>query len=345
MSYRGRYDIFDPRRIKTYPVSSRQNKVSIDDLVRPADALEMDPACPVETTALVAEIAGIIVDARRKNRPVILFTGAHLIKNGLGPLVVDLIDRGMVTLVAGNGATSIHDFELTMIGETSESVPNALPKGLFGMAFEFAYWNAAVARGFAEGLGLGESLGRMIEDAAFRGRSLTVIDGAEDLTFPHRDVSILSMGYRRAVPVTIHVGIGADVVDQHASFDGAAKGGASGRDFLIFANEIARMADGGVVLNIGSAVTGPEVLLKAVSMAANIGKGPRGLITADFDMRPASPQAMTDESSPAYYFRDQKSVVTRIPQSFGGCGYYIEGNQKATLPILYREIMRRIPPT
>jgi hypothetical protein len=129
------------------------------------------------------------------------------------------------------------------------------------------------------------------------------------------------------------------VIDQHASFDGQAKGGCSGRDFLIYANEITKLTSGGVVLNIGSAVTGPEVLLKAVSMAANVGSVPRGILTADFDVREHDPRQMNDESAPCYYFRDQKSVVTRIPQAVGGRGLYIRGDQKQTFPFLYKQIM------
>jgi hypothetical protein len=130
------------------------------------------------------------------------------------------------------------------------------------------------------------------------------------------------------------------VIDQHPSFDGRAKGGCSGRDFLIYTNEIAGLTDGGVVLNIGSAVTGPEVLLKAVSIAANTGSVQNGIFTADFDLRDRDPAAMSDESSQGYYFRDQKSVVTRIPESFAGKGFYIQGNQKQTFPLLYKKTIQ-----
>ena len=149
---------------------------------------------------------------------------------------------------------------------------------------------------------------------------------------------MLAACYRREVPFTVHAGIGTDVIDQHPSFDGQAKGGCSGRDFLIYTNEVARLVRGGVVLNIGSAVTGPEVLLKAVSMAANVGCVPRDILTADFDLRRHDPQQMTNESTQGYYFRDQKSVVTRIPQAFGGRGFYICGNQRQTVPFLYQRI-------
>jgi hypothetical protein len=159
--------------------------------------------------------------------------------------------------------------------------------------------------------------------------------------FAHSEVSVLAVCYENAVPFTVHVGIGTDVIDQHPSFDGQAKGSCSGRDFLIYTQEISQMTEGGVVLNIGSAVTGPEVLLKAASMAANAGNGPRNIITANFDLRHHDSRAMGNESEQGYYYRDQKSVVTRIPQAFTGKGYYIQGNQKQTFPLLYRKMMEQ----
>ncbi|MEN8251151.1 MAG: hypothetical protein ABFS32_19620, partial [Bacteroidota bacterium] len=144
------------------------------------------------------------------------------------------------------------------------------------------------------------------------------------------------------VPVTIHVGIGTDVLDQHEWFDGSAKGGCSGRDFLIYTEEIAKLTEGGVILNVGSAVTGPEVFLKAASMVGNIGKVPKNLVTANFDLRPYNPSVFKDENSVGYYYRDQKSIVTRVPEAYHGSGYYVQGNQKDTLPHLYKEIIKLI---
>ena len=160
-------------------------------------------------------------------------------------------------------------------------------------------------------------------------------------SFSRPQVSVLAACYENNIPFTVHVGIGTDVIDQHPSFDGQAKGGCSGRDFLIYTNEITKFTNGGVILNIGSAVTGPEVLLKAVSMAANAGTVPNDIITADFDLRDHEPKAMGDESKECYYFRDQKSIVTRIPQGFKGKGFYIQGNQKQTFPLLYKKIVEQ----
>jgi hypothetical protein len=295
---------------------------------------------PTGVRGKIKKTADSIVSDRKLGKPVLLFSGAHLIKNGLGPLVIDLIKRDMITLVAGNGATAIHDFELALIGETSEHVPSALGQGEFGMAYEFTYINTALSFGNQYNLGYGEALGRMICDESFRKKILTSIAHADSARcFPYADVSLLAVCYERNIPFTVHAGIGLDVIDQHSSFDGQAKGGCSGRDFLIYTNEAAKLTQGGTVLNIGSAVHGPEVLLKAVSMAANVGKTPCNITTADFDLRSLDATGIADESSEGYYFRDQKSIVTRVPDAFKGLGYYIQGNQKQTVPFLYKQIV------
>ncbi len=343
MQYNGKYNVFDSSKIDTYPLGTRSNKVTLNDLVRPMDIENITIDLPEKTCSDIETIAGVVVSSRKAEKPVVLFTGAHLIKNGLSPLLADLVRRGLVTLVAGNCATAIHDFELALIGQTSENVPNALGKGQFGMAYEFAYMNCALSIGNKYKLGCGESLGRMMCDEDFRNEVLALVgEVSSPLSFYCPLASVLSACYGNEVPFTVHVGIGTDVIDQHPSFDGQAKGGCSGRDFLIYTNEIARLTDGGVLLNIGSAVTGPEVLLKAVSMAANAGSIPNNIITADFDLRDHEPKAMSDESSQGYYFRDQKSIVTRIPQAFNGKGFYIQGNQKQTFPLLYKKIIERL---
>ena len=341
MDYSGRYNAFDLGRVNTYPLNTRLNKVTLDDLVRPEDVDDIALELPGKTCDEIEDIAWAIVSSRQAGRPVVIFTGAHLIKNGLGPLLAEMVKRGLVSLVAGNCAAAIHDFELALIGQTSENVPDALSKGRFGMAREFAYFNYAMSVGNKYKLGLGESLGRTICDEDFRREVLaSAAEGDLPDTFAHPEVSLLVACYENNVPFTIHVGIGTDVVDQHPSFDGQAKGGCSGRDFLIYTNEIAGLTNGGVVLNIASAVTGPEVLLKAVSIAANTGSVPNGILTADFDLRDRDPGAMSDESSQGYYFRDQKSVVTRIPHSFAGKGFYIQGNEKQTFPLLYKKTIQ-----
>jgi hypothetical protein len=343
MDYQGRYKAFDPRQITTYPLRDRRNKVTLSDLLFPGDLDTLELAVPEPVHENVRRVAESVVAARRQRRPVMLFAGAHLIKNGLGPLLLDLVERRFVTLVAGNAATAIHDFELALIGQTSENVPAALDKGLFGMAYEFAYINMALSVGNQQRLGFGETLGRLICDETFRKPVAALLARDDSVTqFAHPEVSVLAACYRHEIPFTVHAGIGTDVIDQHPSFDGQAKGGCSGRDFLIYTQEVTRLTAGGVVLNVGSAVTGPEVLLKAVSMAANAGHVPRDILTADFDLREHEPQQMTDEAAQGYYFRDQKSVVTRIPQAFGGTGLYVRGDQKRTFPLLYKAIIEAL---
>jgi len=340
MRYNGRYNLFDPHNLTTYPLAGRRNKVTLDDLVRP-NALPDLPAAPVDS--VIDELAESVAEARRADRPVLLFSGAHAIKNGLGRLLIDLVRRGVLTLVAGNGATAIHDFELAMIGQTSEDVPRGLQKGRFGMAREFACFNAAIREADRNRLGLGEGLGRMICESTFRHAAAAHLpEGLGCTEFGHPEVSVLAACHQVGVPFTVHVGIGTDVIDQHPSFDGGAKGATSGRDFLIFVDHVTHLAGGGVVINLGSAVTGPEVLLKAVSMAANVGRGPAGIVTADFDLRPHDPGQMADETAAGYYYRDQKSVVTRIPEAFGGRGLYIHGNQKDTFVRFYWRIVDRM---
>jgi hypothetical protein len=339
MQYQGKHPIFDPSRLHTYPLATRQNKVHWTKLYTPQSVLNSTPATP-EIAATVTPVAQAIKRARANDWPVVLFSGAHVLKNGFGPLIIDWMERGILTLYAVNTAGTIHDFELALIGETSEYVPDVLGRGEFGMAYEFAYINEAIQEGNRRKLGYGESLGRMITDAEFRGCVLQrVWREGSPREFSHPEISVLAASARTGVPVTVHALIGGDVIDQHPSFDGEAKGGTSGCDFLIFAEHMRRFKQGGCFINMGSAVIGPEVFLKTISMVSNIGDAPSAnLVTADFDIRPQHPEAMVDERHFAYYFRDQKSVVTRIPQAFGGHGYYVQGDQLITLPELFRQV-------
>ena len=340
MDYKGRYKIFDPAQIVTYPVSERSNKVKMSDLLDPGRVNELTLSVPEDVEEHITILAREIVTAREKQRPVALFTGAHLIKNGLSPLIGDLVKRGLFTIISGNAATSIHDFELGLIGETSEYVPQALEKGQFGMAFEFNFINAALTLGNRHRLGYGEAIGRLICNESFRKEATAMLNlEPGTINFMHPELSLQALCYEHKVPLTIHAGIGTDVIDQHPYFDGEAKGGCSGRDFLVYTNEISNLSGGGVILNVGSAVTGPEVFLKAASMAANTGHVPHKIITANFDLRPFNPDNFTDENAVGYYYRDQKSIVTRVPEAYGGKGYYIEGNQKLTIPLLYKKLL------
>jgi hypothetical protein len=328
MEYGGHYPIFDFSKLRTYPLAGRQNKLTFDQLVWP-DQVRQSPPPPRED---IEHIAEHVVQTRTAGKHVFWMMGAHSIKLGHSPLIIDLVRRGAITLVATQGAGSIHDFELALIGETSEDVPRALPEGLFGMARETGqYMNDALAEGNRRQLGFGESLGRMIlGDAA-----------PYPVPFLHPEISVLAAAVGQGMPATVHATMGTDIIDQHPGFDGEAKGGCSGRDFAIFAAAVCDLA-GGVVLNIGSAVTLPEVLLKAVSMAANVGAAPQGMMTADFDMRPADVEAEADPSRTEYYFRDLKSIAVRIPRAFDGHGHYVQGNFIDTVPQLWHALDRRL---
>ncbi len=335
MEYKGKYRMVDLSRIKTYPVSERKNKVSIKDLVNLESLREEKIQIDTDTNQSLESITDIFVNHVKAGKTIAVIAGAHLVKNGLSPIIIDLMEKGLINIYATNTAAAIHDFEISLIGQTSEDVPNALPEGNFGMAFELGLINQALSAGNTEKLGFGESLGKMMNDAEFKTDSVKNFYNGE-LEFKHPDKSILATGYRLNIPVTVHATIGNDVIDQHANFDGEAKGGTSGRDFLIFTETMKKLTDGGLILNFGSAIIGPELLLKALSITANMGYRPNNIFTADFDIRPSNLNMMKSEDSFYYYFRDQKSVVTRIPQSFNGKGYYVCGNHLTTLKRFYQ---------
>lgn len=366
MRYRGRYPLFDLSRVRTYPLKKRQNKVSVSGFVDIRELAKASIRCAhnpwfrngerVEGAAPsvgLQELAHYLVRCRDEGKPVIFISGAHPIKNGLSPIVVDLIRRGLVTLYSTNVAGAIHSFELALTGASSESVRDTLSAGEFGMAFETgAYINFALARGREYGLGFGETMGRLFCDEAFRRE---VIDGVFETHvdtgeyyrpyagFPHSDTCILAQAYETGIPACVHAMLGADIVDQHDSFDGEVQGALSGADFLILAEEVCRCTKGGVILNVGTAVMGPEVVLKAVSLAANTGRRPDGLWTADFDVRPfVFNDLVRDEEQYYYYLRDQKSIATRIPKLFGGIGFYFQGLHRDTLEPLYQCILRAL---
>jgi hypothetical protein len=259
-----------------------------------------------------------------------------------------------VTLLATNMAAAIHAFEFALTGASSESVDKVIPRGEFGMAFETGvYLNQTMIEGHRRRWGLGESIACLFVDCDFR---RSVLDAAladvEDRSpyyapydgFPYVGSCVYAKAYDCGVPITIHAMIGTDITDQHANFDGEAKGGTSARDFLIYTEHVSGFASGGgVLLNVGTAVMGPEVLLKAVSMVANEGHPPKGIVTGDFDIRPFVFQdEVRDEGQYYYYLRDQKTIATRLPRVFEGAGHYIEGDQVETVPAFYQVLMRKL---
>lgn len=311
-----RYKRINLAAVRTCPLEKRHNLVTQADLVKPDDA-----APPFDNPEL-DEIADRIVEARRAERPVIWMMGAHVIKCGLGPLVNDLLRRGVITHVATNGAGSIHDFELALIGETAESVAVGIEDGSFGMSEETgSLIHRALRSGVRDGLGYGESLGRFIAEG----------------DFPYCEQSVLYNAYRLGVPMTVHVTLGADIIHQHPDCDFGALGQASGDDFRIYCASVAEL-EGGVFLNFGSAVTGPEVFLKALSIVRNLGCGARIFTAANFDLIPLGDyRSPVGKDRPDYYYRPRKNIINR-PTSTGGRGYHIEGDHVVTIPNLHHRV-------
>lgn len=304
-------------KVRTYPLKSRPSKVTVADFARvPRAGASLRHWVDSVPRILAGETFRAVVDAlegaRRKRRPIIWGLGGHVIKCGLSPVLIDLMERGYLTAVAMNGAALIHDFEIGLVGATSEDVPAVLGSGQFGMAEETGqYINQAIAKGDGEDLGIGESAGRFLE----RHR------GAR-----YRRYSLLATAYRRRVPVTVHEAIGTDIIHNHPAIDPRALGGASHRDFLLLAALVKKMDGGGVYLNVGSAVVLPEVFLKCVSLAANLGHPPRGITTVNIDF--------------IQHYRPTQNVLVRPTGAAGrgkksaSHGYALTGHHELMIPLL-----------
>lgn len=321
-----RYETFDTSRLRLRPLCERDSLVDISSLLEPGQS-----DMPFEHKAL-APLADRIVRSRSSGGAVALMMGAHVIKDGLSRYVIDLMRRGLVDVVAMNGAGIIHDYELALAGATSESVARYIRKGQFGLWSQTGRLNDIVAAAADEGLGLGEAVGREIAAGDYR----------------HRDASIFAAGYELGIPVTVHVGIGYDIIHAHPNFNAAAFGAASGRDFLIFARRIEKL-EGGVLLCYGSAVMAPEVYLKALAMARNVAEAEGRRIchftTAVFDLM-ALPDDLTvtpPDTAPAYYYRPFKTILVRTIAD-GGESFYVQGRHRATMPALHRQIIARLQP-
>jgi hypothetical protein len=318
------YPIFDRSRLQLRPLAQREHDMDLSECL----GLD-DDVLPFESEEIEA-VADRIAHAHHSGRQVILMMGAHVIKVGLSRYIVDLLERGIITHVGMNGACVIHDFELALVGASTESVAHYILDGQFGLWKETGRINEAITQGAKAGIGLGEAAGRMIEEGSF----------------PHREISVLAATYRLRIPATVHVGIGHDIIHQHPNCDGAALGATSYHDFLILAHTISRL-QGGVFLNFGTAVMGPEVYLKALAMARNVarqeGHRIRSFTTAVFDLQNLGQNYHTvpPKSDPCYYFRPLKTILVRTVQD-GGESFYVHGDHRTTLPHLYRQILTRL---
>lgn len=319
------YPIFDRARLKLRPLSER-----VHDLTRDVIMNLDDPVPPFDNRNLEI-LAERIIAAKEHNATVMIMMGAHVIRSGVNRFLIDLMEKGYISLIGTNGACAIHDLEFAMIGKTTESVARYIQEGQFGLWEETGQVNAAAVYAHENGYGFGEAIGKIIYE--------------NPLTYPFRDTSLFAAGYRLGVPVTIHVGIGQDIVHEHPNFDGAAVGDASYRDFLTLAHFVENL-EGGVMLNIGSAVMGPEVYLKALSMARNVahqeGREIKHFTTAVFDLVDLgeNPQKEAPKTNAVYYFRPYKTVLVRTVAD-GGESFYIQGNHRATIPNLHQLIMSK----
>ena len=312
------FETFDLSKLNLKPLAERVHDMTVNDILNDISELTDYSNPDIDT------MGDAIRNAKKKGATIMLMYGAHVIRRGMGRIMIRLMEEGYITHFATNGAGSIHDFELAMIGATSESVEKYVSEGQFGLWQETGRLNDAVNK---YGLGFGESVGRYIVEN----------------NFPHADTSVLAAGYRLQVPVTVHVGIGNDIVHEHPNCDGAAIGAATMKDFLIYAKSIENL-EGGVFLNFGSAVTGPEVYLKCIAMARNVahqeGRKITDFTTGVFDIRQleGNIHKAPPKSDPGYYFRPWKTILARTVAD-GGRSFYVKGDHRDTLGALAKNLL------
>jgi hypothetical protein len=298
-----------PGGLKTYSLQSRKDKVNINNFAQILGAEKSFTRFVRSLPNILAgsdfkEFISVMGKAKKRNRAIIFGLGAHVIKVGLSPIIIDLMKEGWITALALNGAGIIHDFEIAFTGQTSEDVQLQIKNGHFGMAQETGQMlNGAINSGEEKGLGLGEAVGEMIATS----------------DFPHKDMSLLSVAYNLNLPVTVHVAIGTDIIHFHPEVKGEAIGNASLKDFFLFCSLVEKLEDGGVFVNIGSAVILPEVFLKALSFVRNKGRLLENFYTAVFDF--------------IHHYRPYENVVKR-PHGKKGRGFYFTGHHEIMIPLL-----------
>lgn len=313
------YDIAPIRldRVSTYPLASRQSKVTIDDFAKSVNensslAEYLSSLPNILAVQNLRAVAASIRRARDLRKPIIWGVGGHVIKTGLAPILIDLMRRGFVTAIAANGSVLIHDLEIALVGSTSEDVDATLGEGQFGGAEETGKClNDAARAGQQDSIGLGEALGRTVAK----------------LKPAHAELSLLYAAYEKRLPFTAFLTIGGDIAHFHPSVDGAALGATSHTDFRLLAEIVRQMDGGGVYLNVGSAVTLPEVFLKCVTLVRNLGHELRDITTANFDFIQS--------------YRPLTNVVRRPTADGAGRGYAITGHHELTIPLLAAELICR----
>jgi hypothetical protein len=305
----------DLDKIKTYELASRPSKVTVKDFAAPLDGTEslkdfFDKLPDILAVKSLRELAAQIRRARDLNKPVVWGIGGHVVKTGLAPVIIDLMRRGYVSAIASNGSVLVHDTEIALVGFTSEDVDASLGAGDFGAARETGeILNAAAKRGAVDCIGLGEAMGREVSESGP----------------PNADKSLLCAAFAHKIPFTAHLTIGADIGHFHAGTDGAALGAASHTDFKLFCSIVRSLNGGGVYLNIGSAVTMPEIFLKAVTVVRNLGFELQDFTTANFDF--------------LQHYRPLTNVVRRPTAGGAGRGFSITGHHELMIPLLAAQIL------
>jgi hypothetical protein len=316
------FPAFDRTRLRIQPLGRRVHDLTLTSM------LALDSALPAWDNPAIERLGRKMVGARQHNSSRILLMGAHVLRAGVTRYLIDMMERGLLTHVAMNGAGPIHDWEFALIGATTESVARYIQTGEFGLWEETGRMNDIVRAGAENGLGLGEALGRAILEGPF----------------PHKEISVLAAGVRLGVPITVHVGIGYDILHEHPNCDGASFGQTSYRDFLIFVEQVCGL-ENGVLLNFGSAVMGPEVYLKALAMARNVahqeGRQIRNFTTGVFDLIPleGDTQREAPKTDPRYYYRPWKTILARTVAD-GGRSFYVQGDHRVTIPHLYHAALQ-----
>ncbi len=316
---------FDTNKLIVKPLNQRIHDVDLLKVLIP-----IDNSPPSIESPKIKDLAKALLEAKENKAASVLMYGGHVIRTGCSPYMIELMKRGLINHFATNGAGSIHDFEFSLIGQSCESVEKYISEGQFGLWYETGLINDILAHGVKEGLGAGEAIGRYIWEN----------------NLPYKEFSVLANAYRLGIPSTVHISIGSDIIHEHNNASGAVLGLASYTDFLVYTETISKL-EGGVFLNFGSAVTGPEVFLKALAMARNVAhqKGEKitGFTTAVFDIQDI-PDEGYDLSPPKsdarYYFRPWKTILARTVAD-GGTSYYIQGAHNETLPSLAKEVLRK----
>ena len=315
-----KFQSFERNALKLKPLSDRIHDLNISNISR------LTISKNYALTKNFDKIAQKIIYAKKNNASRIMIIGGHVIRSGVQKYLIDLIERGYISCIATNGSGIIHDFELALIGATTESVSRYIKEGQFGLWEETGQLNNIINKGYKEGLGMGEAIGKAI------------LEG----DFPYKDISLLAACYRFNIPATVHVSIGYDIIHEHPNCDGAATGATSYQDFLYFTKIVENLEDG-LVMNFGSAVMAPEVFLKALSMARNVAREQGRVIkhfstlVCDLHVLPDNFTKEPDKNDPSYYFRPWKTMLVRTVAD-GGESFYIRGNHSETIPALWTVI-------